>query len=227
MQTKINYYDSDLEAEALKLYCYMPQTFLDDITNPSPMFYAFNAFWVAIGIRQHFDKYKQPVAIIECLNQSSLRVCDVNRVLYYHGIIEKKVFSRFYVITSFLSLLLHFRELYYNPTINVYNLKIFLQFELKAELYRFIPTVTSWLCNQGGLILTCTILAEVYLRITYAHRRGYSVSKRLVKLTRFKISPWSCLVIKIYLRYHLRWVINFNTLVGCLSVQDQLKTATQ
>ena len=50
-------------------------------------------------------------------------------------------------------------------------------------------------------------------------RRGYSVSKRLVKLTRFKISPYSCLNIKIYLRYHLCCDINFNTLVVCSSVQ--------
>ena len=35
MQTKINDYDSDLEAEALKLYCYMPQTFIADTTNAS------------------------------------------------------------------------------------------------------------------------------------------------------------------------------------------------
>ena len=44
MQTKMNYYDSDLKAEALKLYCYMPQTFIADATNPSPMFYGFYAF---------------------------------------------------------------------------------------------------------------------------------------------------------------------------------------
>ena len=44
----MNYYDSDLEAEALKLSnfvilskCCMPQTFLDEATNPSPMFYGF------------------------------------------------------------------------------------------------------------------------------------------------------------------------------------------
>ena len=30
----MNYYDSDLEAEALKLCCVMPQTFLDNATNP-------------------------------------------------------------------------------------------------------------------------------------------------------------------------------------------------
>ena len=41
MQIKMNYYDSDLEAEALKLTCYMPQTFIADTTNPSPMFYGF------------------------------------------------------------------------------------------------------------------------------------------------------------------------------------------
>ena len=40
----MNYYDSDLEAEALKLCCYVPQTFLDDVTNPSPMFYGFCVF---------------------------------------------------------------------------------------------------------------------------------------------------------------------------------------
>ena len=44
MQAKMNYYDSDLEAEALKLCCYIPQTFLHDSTNPSPMFYGFYAF---------------------------------------------------------------------------------------------------------------------------------------------------------------------------------------
>ena len=44
MQTKINYYDRDLEVEALKLYCYIPQTFVVDATNPSTMFYGFYAF---------------------------------------------------------------------------------------------------------------------------------------------------------------------------------------
>ena len=37
-------YDSDREAEALKLRCYIPQTYLDDATIPSPMFYGFYAF---------------------------------------------------------------------------------------------------------------------------------------------------------------------------------------
>ena len=41
------------------------------------------------------------------------------------------------------------------------------------------------------------------------------------------ISPRSCLDIKIYLRYDLCGFINFNTLIGCLSVQNQLKTASQ
>ena len=40
----MNYYDSDLEAEALKLYCYMPQMFIADATNSSPMFYRFLCF---------------------------------------------------------------------------------------------------------------------------------------------------------------------------------------
>ena len=40
----MNYYDSDLEAEALKLYRYMLQTFIADAINPSPMFYEFYAF---------------------------------------------------------------------------------------------------------------------------------------------------------------------------------------
>ena len=44
MQTKLNYCDSDVEAEAVKLCCYMPQTFLDDATNPSRMFCGFHAF---------------------------------------------------------------------------------------------------------------------------------------------------------------------------------------
>ena len=51
------------------------------------------------------------------LHQSSLKLGDVIRGLYYW----KVLFHYF---------LLHFRELYYNSTINVYNLKIFLQFEL-------------------------------------------------------------------------------------------------
>ena len=59
------------------------------------------------------------------------------------------------------------------------------------------------------------------------YRRGYSVRKRLVKLLGSKVSPCSCLDIKMYLRYHLCCVINFNTLVWCSSVQDQLKTASQ
>ena len=41
----MNYYDSDLEAEVLKLYCYIcPQTFIAEATNPSPMFYGYYAF---------------------------------------------------------------------------------------------------------------------------------------------------------------------------------------
>ena len=58
-------------------------------------------------------------------------------------------------------------------------------------------------------------------------RRRYSVSKRLVNWRGCSISPRSCLDIKIYLRYHLCWVINFNTLIGCSSVQNQLKAASQ
>ena len=42
MQTKIIYYDSDLEAEALKIWFYMPQRFSTII--PSPIFYAFYTF---------------------------------------------------------------------------------------------------------------------------------------------------------------------------------------
>ena len=38
-------------------------------------------------------------------------------------------------------------------------------------------------------------------------KSGYSVSKRLVKLTRFQCFPCSCLDIKIYLRYHLHCAI--------------------
>ena len=40
----MNYYDRDLEVEALRLCCYMLQTFADDATNPSTMFYGFYAF---------------------------------------------------------------------------------------------------------------------------------------------------------------------------------------
>ena len=42
-----------------------------------------------------------------------------------------------------------------------------------------------------------------------------------------KVSPYSCVGIRIYLRYHLCCVINFNTLVECPSVQDQLRTGSQ
>ena len=56
MQTKMNYSDSNLEAEARKLYCYMPQTFIADATNRSPMFYGFYAFYMAIDIRKRLDK---------------------------------------------------------------------------------------------------------------------------------------------------------------------------
>ena len=57
MQTKMNYYDSDLEAEALKLYCYMPQTFIADATNLSLMFYGFYyASLMAVDIRKRLDK---------------------------------------------------------------------------------------------------------------------------------------------------------------------------
>ena len=41
MQIKMNYYGSDLKVEAQKLWYYMPLTFLDNTTIPSPMFYAF------------------------------------------------------------------------------------------------------------------------------------------------------------------------------------------
>ena len=40
----MNYFDSDPKAEALKLRCYVPPTFLDDETIPSPIFYTFYAF---------------------------------------------------------------------------------------------------------------------------------------------------------------------------------------
>ena len=43
MQIKINnYYNSDFEAEALKLHCYMPQAFLDGAINPSTVFFLAN-----------------------------------------------------------------------------------------------------------------------------------------------------------------------------------------
>ena len=38
-----------------------------------------------------------------------------------------------------------------------------------------------------------------------------------------KVSPYSCLDINIYLPYDLCCVINFNTLVGCSSIQYNLK----
>ena len=40
----MNYYDSDLATEPLKLWYYVLLTFLDDTTIPSPIFYAFYAF---------------------------------------------------------------------------------------------------------------------------------------------------------------------------------------
>ena len=40
----MNYYNSDLEAETLKQWYYVPPTFLDDATIPKPIFYAFYAF---------------------------------------------------------------------------------------------------------------------------------------------------------------------------------------
>ena len=40
----MNYYDHNLEAEAPKLWWYMPPTFLEDATIPSTIFYAFYAF---------------------------------------------------------------------------------------------------------------------------------------------------------------------------------------
>ena len=75
--------------------------------------------------------------------------------------------------------------------------------------YLFIDNVSIWLHN-------CLVL-----------RRRYSVSKRLFNWRGCRISPRSYLDIKIYLRYHLCWVINFNTLIGCSSVQNQLKAASQ
>ena len=61
----------------------------------------------------------------------------------------------------------------------------------------------------------------------YRSRRGYSVSKRLVKLTRFQDFPsqlpgyQDLPPLSFVLSYYL------NTLFGCSSVQDQLKTASQ
>ena len=50
--------------------------------------------------------------------------------------------------------------------------------------------------------------------------------QQVVKLTRFQSFPLQLMDIKIY-PYHLCCVINFNTLVGCSSLQDQLKTTSQ
>ena len=87
------------------------------------------------------------------------------------------------------------------------------------------------LCNIATKIggVKFTVLNDVlaFRKVPRQIRRRYSVSKRLVKLTRFQDFPRSCLDIKIYLRYHLCWVINFNTLIACSSVQSQLKTASQ
>ena len=63
MKAKIKNYVSDLGAEVLKLWCYVPPTFLDDANISSHMFYAFYAFKMAIDIKL-LDKYKQPIAII-------------------------------------------------------------------------------------------------------------------------------------------------------------------
>ena len=87
------------------------------------------------------------------------------------------------------------------------------------------------LCNIatkiGGVKFTVLNNVLAFRKVPRQIRRRYSVSKRLVKLTRFQDFPRSCLDIKIYLRYHLCWVINFNTLIGCLSMQNQLKAASQ
>ena len=87
------------------------------------------------------------------------------------------------------------------------------------------------LCNIatkiGGVKFTVLNNVLAFRKVPRQIRRRYSVSKRLVKLTRFQDFPRSCLDIKIYLRYHLCWVINFNTLIACSSVQSQLKTASQ
>ena len=40
----MNYYDSDLNAETLKLWCYIPPTFLDDATIPASIIYFFFDF---------------------------------------------------------------------------------------------------------------------------------------------------------------------------------------
>ena len=74
--------------------------------------------------------------------------------------------------------------------------------------------------KQCIYICICVCVWCIY---TY-FRRGYSVSKRLVKLTRFQCFP---LQLSGNQGLPLCCVINFNTLVGYLSVQDQLKTAFQ
>ena len=51
-------------------------------------------------------------------------------MLSEYVLLKKKVSSRFDFIV-FLLRLLHFKELYYNSTIIVYNLKTFLQFEFE------------------------------------------------------------------------------------------------
>ena len=116
MKAKINNYVSDLGAEVLKLWCYVPPTFLDDATISSRMFYAFYAFKMAIDIKL-LDKYKQPIAIIMSSSKFVMHYCST-------ALLKDFIQLLFFII------LLHFRELYCNSAINVYNLKIFLQFEL-------------------------------------------------------------------------------------------------
>ena len=76
----MNYYDSDVDAEALKLCFYMPQTFLDDTTNPSPMFYGFYTL-MTTGIRNSLtntNSQKQPSEVF-CKTRCSEKFHKIHR----------------------------------------------------------------------------------------------------------------------------------------------------
>ena len=88
---------------------------------------------------------KQLIAVRQCLHQSSSWLFDVIRVLNYffiYCIVTTLLFLGDYTLLFSLSLL-YFSKLNYNPLVDIYNLKKFLQFELYPEYYKCITTISD------------------------------------------------------------------------------------
>ena len=90
-----------LEAEALKLWCYVPSTFFDDAIIPSPMevtnVLCFLRFLNGNWNRKTAWQIQTALAVIECLHQSSLWFVNIIRILYHWKILFHYFF--YYIIT--------------------------------------------------------------------------------------------------------------------------------